>query len=147
MTTSLNKTILIIGAGEAQLGGIRKAREMGCRVIAVDGNPSAPGLAEADLGKALDIMDFTKIIELAHEQHIDAAMAIASEICLPTVARVNDALGLKGMTLNQAVLMTDKGAMRDAYGKAGVPGPKYAIFSQAGELLDASVKTGFPAVL
>jgi biotin carboxylase len=147
MTTSLNKTILIIGAGDAQLGGIRKAREMGCRVIAVDGNPSAPGLAEADLGKALDIMDFTKIIELAREQHIDAAMAIASEICLPTVARVNDALGLKGMTLNQAVLMTDKGAMRYAYGKAGVPGPKYAIFSQAGELLDASVKTGFPAVL
>ena len=89
MTTSLNKTILIIGAGDAQLGGIRKARKMGCRVIAVDGNPYAPGLAEADLGKALDIMDFTKIIELAREQHIDAAMAIASEICLPTVARVN----------------------------------------------------------
>ena len=147
MPDSLKKTILIIGAGEAQLGGIRKAKEMGCRIIAVDGNPTAPGLAEADLGKALDIMDFPAIIELGRKERIDAAMAVASEICLPSVGRVNDALGLKGMTFEQATLMTDKGAMRKAYAKAGVPGPKFAIFSQAGELAEASRKTGFPAVL
>lgn len=147
MPDSLNKTILIIGAGEAQLGGIRKAREMGFRIIAVDGNPSAPGLAEADLGKALDIMDVPAIIELAREQHVDAVMAFASEVCLPTVARVNDALGLTGMTVGQAALMTDKGAMREAYEKHGVPGPTYAIFNRADELLEASRKTRFPAVL
>jgi len=40
----MTKTILILGAGIEQTTAIKLAKEMGLKVIAVDGNPNAPGL-------------------------------------------------------------------------------------------------------
>jgi len=147
MLPKLNKTILMTGAGEAQSGGIQKAREMGCRVIAVDGNPDAPGLKAADISEHIDIKDLPAILALAEQHQVDTAMTVASEICLPVAASVNAELDLPGMRPEQAMLMTDKGAMRQAYERAEVPGPKFAIFTSSEELKDAVAVTRLPAVL
>ena len=43
------KTVLVVGAGRYQRAVIRRARELGLRVVAVDRNPDAPGLRMADV--------------------------------------------------------------------------------------------------
>ena len=48
------KTVLFIGAGRHQRRAILRAKELGLRVVAVDRNPEAPGLAEADFAKVVD---------------------------------------------------------------------------------------------
>jgi len=48
------KTVLFVGAGRHQRRAIRQAKELGLCVVAVDRNPNAPGLAEADLAAYLE---------------------------------------------------------------------------------------------
>jgi formate-dependent phosphoribosylglycinamide formyltransferase (GAR transformylase) len=43
-------TVLFIGAGRHQRRAIARVRELGVRVVAVDGNADAPGLGLADAG-------------------------------------------------------------------------------------------------
>ena len=45
------RTVLFVGAGRHQRRAILRARELGLRVVAVDRNPDAPGLAEADAAR------------------------------------------------------------------------------------------------
>src|ERR1043166_5400574 len=47
----------MVGAGRPQRRAIDRARELGLRVLAVDRNPDAPGLAAADEGEGVDFTD------------------------------------------------------------------------------------------
>ena len=51
------QTVLFVGAGRHQRRAILRAKELGLRVAAVDRNPDAPGLAEADIAKVVDFAD------------------------------------------------------------------------------------------
>ena len=51
-------TVLFVGAGRHQRRAIVRARELGHRVVAVDRNPDAAGLAEAD---AAEVVDFVNV--------------------------------------------------------------------------------------
>jgi len=51
------KTILILGAGIEQTIAIELAKEMGLKVIVIDGNPKAPGLKITDVGINVDIKE------------------------------------------------------------------------------------------
>jgi len=44
-------TLAVIGADAESVHAIRQARKQGIKVVAVDQNPQAPGLAEADVQK------------------------------------------------------------------------------------------------
>ena len=44
---NIQQTLLIVGAGWEQIPIIEKAMNRGIKVIAVDGNPAAPGLKMA----------------------------------------------------------------------------------------------------
>ena len=57
------KTILFVGAGRHQRRAILQAKELGLRVVAVDRNREAPGLAEADIAKVVDFADAAAVIK------------------------------------------------------------------------------------
>ena len=50
-------TVLFVGAGRHQRRAIERARELGLRVVAVDRNADAPGLAAADEREVVDFTD------------------------------------------------------------------------------------------
>jgi formate-dependent phosphoribosylglycinamide formyltransferase (GAR transformylase) len=56
------KTVLFVGAGRHQRRAILRARELGLRVIAVDRNPDAVGLPDADEGHVVDFADVEMVI-------------------------------------------------------------------------------------
>ena len=48
-----NELIMIIGAGVFQIPAIKAAQETGCKVLAVDADPQAPGVQIADFFESL----------------------------------------------------------------------------------------------
>jgi biotin carboxylase len=139
--------LLLVGASLAQVGGIKIAQKLGFIVVAIDGDPYAPGLKLADIGIVSDVKDYEKAIEIAKKYQVTAATTIASEICLPTVAAINQVCGLPGLLKKEASLATDKGAMRIKYQKNQVPNPRFFILKNEDDLIEAAKQVGYLSVI
>ncbi len=141
------KTVLIVGAGRYQRAAIRRARELGLRVVAVDRNPDAPGLAEADIGRVVDFADPAAVLAAIDDLEIDGVTTVQAERAVPMVARLAEALGIPGIGVETARLMTSKPDMRRRLHDAGVPQPRFTTLSASAEAERAAQVVGFPAVL
>jgi biotin carboxylase len=141
------KTVLVVGAGRYQLAVIRRARELDLRVVAVDRNPDAPGLAEASIGRVVDFSDTKALIDNLSDLQIDGVLTVQAERAVPMVAEIAEALGLPGIGARTAHLMTNKPAMRDRLEEEGVPQPRFAMLSAVEEARGAVERIGLPAVL
>src|ERR671937_1273014 len=141
------KTVLFVGAGRHQRRAILQARERGSRVVAVDRNPDALGLAVADVPEPVDFTDVEGVTEVARRHAVDGALTVSADRAVPVVAAVTEALGLPGIGTRTAHLMTHKVAMRRALAEHGVPQPRFAAVRAHRELGPAAQTIGFPAVL
>jgi len=141
------KTVLFVGAGRHQRRAIVRARELGLRVVAVDRNPDAPGLAEADAAERMDFRDVPRVIEVARGHEIDGVLTVSADRAVPVVAAVAESLGLPGIGTATAHLMTHKVAMRRRLGEAGVGQPRFAAVRTLHEGHAALETVGLPAVL
>lgn len=116
---------MVLAAGLLQIPVIKKAREMGYYVIAADDDPNAPGMSLAD--KAIvprGLMNEEKMVAIAKEEHIDGVIHPCSEVAMNVMGRINDELGLCGISKEIAIRATNKHLMREAFEKYGAPSPK-----------------------
>lgn len=119
------KKLMVLAAGLLQIPVIKKAREMGVYVIAVDDDPNAPGMALAD--KAIvpgGLMNEEKLVAIAKKEQIDGVIHPCSEVAMNVMGRINDELYLSGITKEMAIRATNKHLMREAFEKYGAPSPK-----------------------
>jgi biotin carboxylase len=137
----------MVGAGRHQRRAIERARELGLRVVAVDRNPEAPGLAAADEGEVVDFTDVDAVTDAGRRHHVDGVLTVSADRAVPVVAAVADALGLPGIGVETAHLMTHKVAMRRLFAERGVPQPAFAALRRMTERHAALETTGVPAVL
>jgi biotin carboxylase len=143
----VQKTILFVGAGIHQRRAILRAKELGLRVIAVDADPGALGLREADFAKVVEVSDAAAVLSAVRRLRIDGVLTISADRAVPIVAAVAEALGLPGIGVETAHLMTHKVAMRRELADAGVPQPRFAALRALRERRLAADEVGFPAVL
>ena len=143
----MDKTVLFIGAGRHQRRAILQAKEMGLRVAAVDRNPDAPGLKEADIAKVVDFADVGAVLKATARLKFDGVLTVSADRAVPVVAAVAEARGLPGIGTETAHLMTHKVAMRRRLADAGVPQPRFAAIRSLSERRRAADEVGFPAVL
>ena len=141
------KTVLFVGAGRHQRRAIAQARARGLRVVAVDRNPEAPGLAEADVAEVVDFSDVDAVVEVGRRHDVDGVLTISADRAVPVVAAVAEALGLPGIGTETAYVMTQKIAMRRVLAEAGVPQPRFAAVRNVHEGYAALERVGLPAVL
>ena len=141
------KTVLFVGAGRHQRRAIQRAKELGVRVVAVDRNPDAAGLGEADAAETVDFQDTDAVIDVARQQRVDGVLTISADRAVPVVAAVAEALGLPGIGTETAHVMTNKIAMRRQLAEEGVPQPRFAAARTLHEARAAAETVGFPAVL
>lgn len=147
----MTKNLLIIGAGIEACEGIKVAKGMGLGLIIADGNPAAPGLALADWqiiestydGEA--ILDQVKKLQ-ANGIHIDGAIAMCADVPL-SVATVTNALGLPGLSMDSAFLVSDKLAMKIRLQSEGIPIPRFADVSDKLKLVEQATAIGFPLII
>lgn len=118
------KRLLVLAAGILQVPVIKKAKEMGIYVIAADGDPNAVGLKYADKAIVVNITSEEKVLKVAREEHIDGVIHPCSEVSMNVMGRLNDELGLSGITREQAIRATNKHLMREAFEKGIAPSPK-----------------------
>jgi biotin carboxylase len=141
------KTVLFVGAGRHQRRAIAQARARGLHVVAVDRNPDAPGLAEADVAEVVDFSDVDAVIEVGRRHAVDGVLTISADRAVPVVAAVAEALGLPGIGTETAYVLTQKIAMRRVLADAGVPQPEFAAVRNVHEGYAALERVGLPAVL
>jgi biotin carboxylase len=140
-------TVLFVGAGRHQRRALRRVKELGATVVAVDRNPDAPGLAHADASEVVDFGDVGAVAEVGRRHAVDGVMTFAADRAVPVVAGVAEALGLPGIGTETAHLMTNKIAMRRRLADAGVPQPRFAALRHIHDVPAAVDAVGFPAVL
>lgn len=123
------KKLLVLAAGILQVPVIKHAREMGYYVIAADGDPNAVGLQYADKLVVANITSEEVMLNIAKEEQIDGVIHPCSEVSMNVMGRINEELGLSGITREQAIRATNKHKMREAFEKYGAPSPKSMCFN------------------
>lgn len=122
------KRLLVLAAGILQVPVIKKAKEMGYYVIAADGDPTAVGLQYADKPVVVNITSEEAVLDMARKEQIDGVIHPCSEVSMNVMGRLNDELGLSGVSKEAALRSTNKHLMRAAFEKHGAPSPKSFCF-------------------
>src|SRR6185295_6579027 len=78
---------------------------------------------------------------------VDGVLTVSADSAVPAVAAIAERLGLPGIGVETAHLMTHKVAMRRRLADAGVPQPRFAAVRTISERRRAADEVGFPAVL
>lgn len=130
------KKIMILGASILQLPAIKKAKEMGLEVIAVDMDPNAIGFKEDNIiCEEISTIDTPSVLKAAKKHNIDGIMTLASDMPMQTVAVVAKELGLIGISEDTSKKATNKYLMRKALKENNVPIPKFFKISTLEEYL------------
>ena len=103
---------------------IKRAKEMGYYVIAADGDPNACGLKYADKQVVANIVDEEIMLNIARREQISGVIHPCSEVAMNVMGRINDELGLSGISREQAICATNKHLMREAFEAGNAPSPK-----------------------
>jgi biotin carboxylase len=128
------KRLLVLGAGPAQLGVLRAARERGLFVIAVDRDPSAPGFEYADRRAVVSTEDEPAIGMLAAAEEPNGVIAPGIDWPVAIAARVAARLGLRHpLSPETASVAVSKQRQRERLGEHSVPQPGWRIVTEAPE--------------
>jgi biotin carboxylase len=139
--------ILVVGAGYEQAPIIQRARQRGLHVIALDGNPDAPGLRHAHTAHVVSTRDDEGILDVARSERIDAITSMVTETPLRAIYHVATALGLPAPSERSVVISTDKAAMRDAFTSHGIPNPSYVRCNTQDDAAAAADRIGLPLIV
>lgn len=114
------KKIMILGAGIYQVPLIETAKRMGLYTIVVSIPGNYPGFTLADKVYYENTVDDEKILEIAREENIDGIITTGTDVCVITIGKVCDALGLSGLSYEAAQVAVDKMLMKTKYEEYGV---------------------------
>ncbi|HCE74026.1 MAG TPA: carboxylate--amine ligase [Lachnospiraceae bacterium] len=119
------KKLMVMGAGIYQVPLIKAAREMGIYTIAVSIPGNYPGFGYADEVLHINTVDSEAVLKAAQERQIDGICTAGTDVAVMTIGRVNDAMGLSGISYEAAKIACDKVLMKQAYEANGVRTAKY----------------------
>jgi biotin carboxylase len=139
--------LLVLGAGLAQVDAIQRVKDLGHKLIAMDGDPQAPGLDVADQSFILDITDADEVIKVAQKLNIDGVISFSVEAVVKTVAEAAAALNLPGISPEAADNATSKKRMREIWQAKGIPSCRSICCRSLTAARDAVREIGFPLVL
>lgn len=106
------KKLLMIGAGFLQTYVIKKAKDLGYCVYAVDGNPNAEGFKYADYYEAINIVDEEACLEYAKKHQIDGVLTAATDYGVLSASYIANKMNLKGLNYDSAKLIKNKYEVR-----------------------------------
>ena len=146
-TVVTKKTLLIIGAGFSQVPAIKAAQALGLKTMAIDRSASAMGMALADIALPIDIVDIGRAVAVARQYDVAGVLTMQSDVGVPTVGAIVDALGLPGNGLAIAKRCSSKIETRRFLRKHGVSQPEFRVVVSEVEALAAAQDIGFPCVI
>jgi biotin carboxylase len=131
------RRLLVLGAGPAQIGLLRAARDRGLFLIALDRDPAAPGFEYADRRAVVSTEDEPAIGMLAAAEELDGVIAPGIDWPVAIAARVAARFGLPHpLAPETAVLAVSKQRQRERLAEHSVPQPSWRVVTQALDDLD-----------
>jgi biotin carboxylase len=129
--TERARRLLVLGAGPAQLGLLRAARESGLFVIACDRDPAALGFEFADRRAVVSTEDEPAIGMLASAEEVDGVISPGSDWPVAIAARIAARFGLPHpISPETAALAVSKHRQRERLADHGVPQPRWQVVNQ-----------------
>lgn len=115
----MNKKILILGAGNAQIDLINYCNSIGLETYGCSYTNTDTGIPLLDHFAQINIIDFEKVKEYFIENQIDYLYSVGSDIAVPTVSKVAEETGnFSFVSLKTAEVCCNKHLMRDAMGNS-----------------------------
>ncbi|MCA1055308.1 ATP-grasp domain-containing protein [Rossellomorea aquimaris] len=143
----MSKRIMIVGAGYEQFPIIKRAKDRGMYVIAVDKNPDAYGFKYANEHHLISTVDHKRILDLATKKKVDAITSMITETPLRSIYEVGKELGLPSPSLSSVLASQSKYKMREYFKKNNIQNPKYIHATSINDGMTAAYEIGFPLVI
>lgn len=142
------KKVLIVGAGFLQSFVIRKAKELGYYVYAIDMDPDAVGFKFADEHELINIVDKEAACEYAQKKQVDGVLTAATDYGVLTVSHIAEKMGLFGINFTSAQLIKNKNEVRRRLYEADADdtGISYQIANED-DIVCATEKVNFPVMV
>lgn len=134
--------IMVIAGGDWQIELIKKAKSMGHYVICSNLYEHSPAFPYADACEVADVLDKEKNLEIAKRYMPDAVISDQSDIAVPTVAFLNEQLGLRGIGTDKADLFTDKSLQRQFCREHDIMIPDFKVCKTAEDAVPMLEKYG-----
>jgi biotin carboxylase len=140
--------LLVLGAGPAQLGLLRAARDRGLFVIACDRDPAAPGFEYADRRAIVSVEDEEGLDRLARAEEVDGVIAPGIDWPVAIAARIAERLGVSHpLDQETAGMAVSKLRQRERFANEGVPQPRFSVCGSLDEAAEAAEAMGYPCVV
>lgn len=146
----MTKSLLILGAGIYQVPLITCAKAMGVHTIVASIPGNYPGFELADEVAYVDTTDAKGLVALAKEKHVDGVCTAGTDVSVPALGAVCDALGLRGVSHDAAVIAADKSLMKDAFEHGGVrvaESTRVPVSISDDEAREICAKMGYPVIV
>lgn len=149
MSKGGERWLVALSAGRWQMFGIQRAQQAGLRVLAMDGDPAAAGLAIADKRVVVDIRNPAAVIEAVEGSEVRPAgvISIVSEMGMMSAAAIRERYELPGPGRALTAALTNKVRQREIWAAAGVPGPRWCVTRSVTEAKDALGSIRYPAIV
>ena len=142
----MQKRLMILGAGPNQLPGIKRAVNLGYKVITVDNIPDSIGHKYSQQYVNCSTIDKEGVLKAAVELEIDGIVTFASDVAIPTLGYVVDQLGLTGPGQSVAETMAYKTRFRVFQRENKLNHPNFAI-AERGEDLERKISNLAPPLM
>ena len=120
---------MVVAGGDWQVELVKKCKELGHTVICSNLYEHSPAFPYADYCEVANVLDKEKNLEIARKYNPDAIISDQSDIAVPTVAYLNEKLGLRGIGSELAALFSDKSLQRVFCREHGISVPDFKLCS------------------
>lgn len=142
------KSVLIIGAGFLQSFIIKRAKDLGYKTFAVDGDKNAVGFKYADFSECINIVDEKACLEYARKNNVDGVLTAATDYGVLTAAYIAKEMNLNGLDYESAKLIKNKYLVRKCLFENKVDDTKQAYEVDSGtDIASLSAKIDFPVMV
>jgi phosphoribosylaminoimidazole carboxylase (NCAIR synthetase) len=129
-----NKLIHIVGGGINQIPLVKKAKDMGLRVLLTDMYANPPAKRYSDFFEQVNVTDKEKTLETSKSYGIDAIATDQTDVAVATVAYIAETLKLPGIGYETALKFTNKHIMRNELRNKISSTPQYIYFDNIKEI-------------
>ena len=142
------KTIMLLSTApdERPEMAVREADALGYRTVLCADAEYGPLMEAADAYYVTDWKDTEELLRIARSEHIDGAVGLCDPV-MDAAARITEALGLPGNTLECMEDFISKDRFRDLQKRAGVFCPQSVVAQSADELETKCASLRFPVII
>ncbi len=145
---SLNKKILLLGGGHAEIPLIQAAHELGWYVITTGNAREGLGHPYADKNVFADFSDKDAMLELAKSEGVQAVCSGCNDFALLSTVYVCEKLGLPGHdSYATSLKIHHKDKYRALATRLGIPTPRALVVRSAADFETAITQLTFPIIV